>query len=182
MKKNISVFTTDKYLFQKILLELCEEYNVRLGNREDFDIALFDLDSFAGDVSGAITMSRHRDADISLPFSLGSLSEFLHRDDEKIFYLDLARRSAFLRGEEIKLTDVEFSLISVICEGAGDFVSREEILKRVWDNNADGGVINVYVHYLREKLERYGEKIIISSRKGGYKLNEKYLGGAVCKE
>ena len=47
---------------------------------------------------------------------------------------------------------------------------------------ADEGVLNVYVHYLREKLERGGEKIIISSRGLGYKIDEKYLqtGGTVC--
>ena len=31
-----------------------------------------------------------------------------------------------------------------------------------------------------EKLEKGGEKIIISSRKGGYRLNEKLLGGEIC--
>jgi DNA-binding response OmpR family regulator len=35
-------------------------------------------------------------------------------------------------------------------------------------------VLNVYVHYLREKLED-GKKIIISSRKLGYKIDERYL-------
>ena len=46
-------------------------------------------------------------------------------------------------------------------------------------DDADGGILNVYVHYLREKLEKRGEKIIISSRKSGYKIDEKYLKGEV---
>ena len=53
---------------------------------------------------------------------------------------------------------------------------REEILSTVWGGEADSGVINVYIHYLREKLEVCGEKIILSSRKCGYKIDEKYLG------
>ena len=36
---------------------------------------------------------------------------------------------------------------------------------------------------MKEKLEKYGEKIIVSSRKCGYKIDEKYLGGQVpCSE
>ena len=70
--------------------------------------------------------------------------------------------------------------MSVIYGAGGEFISREEILERVWKNSADSGVINVYVHYLREKLERHGEKIILSSRKGGYRIDEKYLGGEIC--
>jgi DNA-binding response OmpR family regulator len=37
------------------------------------------------------------------------------------------------------------------------------------------GLINVYVHYLREKLEVGGEKIINSSRKNGYAIDEKFI-------
>ena len=58
----------------------------------------------------------------------------------------------------------------------GEFVSREEILSQVWNGDADCGIINVYIHYLREKIE-HGEKIILSSRKQGYCIDEKYLGG-----
>ena len=35
--------------------------------------------------------------------------------------------------------------------------------------------MNVYVHYLREKLEYNGEKVIISSRKNGYKIDERFF-------
>ena len=41
---------------------------------------------------------------------------------------------------------------------------------------ADEKTVNVYIHYLREKLESGGEKIIISSRNMGYKIDSKYLG------
>ena len=56
------------------------------------------------------------------------------------------------------------------------YTSREEIAKKVWGDASDG-LINIYVHYLREKLEIGGEKIILSSRKGGYRIDKKYLGG-----
>jgi two-component system OmpR family response regulator len=56
----------------------------------------------------------------------------------------------------------------------GAAVSREVILDRVWHGDADGGIVNVYIHYLREKLETEGERIILASRGRGYSLTEKY--------
>ena len=182
MKKNISVLTNDKYLYQKIYLELCDRCEISPVEQKIADTVLVDVDTYGGVPLGAITMSRYSSADIAIPFPVGALFARLSSGNEKILYLDRESRTAVLRGEKIKLTDVEFSLLSVIYEASGEFVSRDEILKRVWDNGADGGVINVYIHYLREKLEKCGEKIIASSRKGGYKLNEKYLGGDVCSE
>ena len=38
-------------------------------------------------------------------------------------------------------------------------------------------MINVYIHYLREKLELCGEKIIIASREAGYRIDKRFLGG-----
>ena len=85
-------------------------------------------------------------------------------------------RLARLDGAEIKLTESEHRLLLAIAEGGGEFVSRDELAQRVFGKSAEGGILNVYVHYLREKLEGGGEKIILSSRKGGYKIDKKYLG------
>ena len=46
--------------------------------------------------------------------------------------------------------------------------------EHVWHGDADGGIVNVYIHYLREKLEDCGERVIIASRGRGYSLSEKY--------
>ena len=77
-----------------------------------------------------------------------------------------------MRAEFVRSAAKKSSLPRI--EAQGGFVSREEILREIWDNCADAGVINVYVHYLREKIE-HGEKIIISSRNNGYKIDEKYF-------
>jgi len=81
----------------------------------------------------------------------------------------------------LRLTDEEFAHTGVQLLGFTLYhvqitpkTSREELLSRVWGNDTDPGVLNVYVHYLREKLERGGEKIILSSRKCGYRISEKY--------
>ena len=88
-----------------------------------------------------------------------------------------SERVARLDARTIKLTEVEGRLLRLLVDGGGEFVSREELAKKVWGENADGGVLNVYIHYLREKLEAGGEKIILSSRKGGYRIDERFLGG-----
>ena len=87
-------------------------------------------------------------------------------------------KCVLLFGEKIKLTELEYALFSLLYKRQS-FVSREEILASVWHGEADGGIINVYVHYLREKLEKGGEKIILSSRKLGYGISENFLGGKI---
>ena len=182
MKKIISVFTNDIFLFQKIKLDAETEAETRLAEAE-WDLCLFDIDTVKLPVpNGAITMSRVGGADMKIPFLLGSVSALLHANgNEPILTLDANSKCARLRGEKIKFTEVEFSLLSVLYEKGGEFATREEILKTVWGDGADSGIINVYIHYLREKLEAQGEKIIVSSRKCGYKIDEKYFGeGEIC--
>ena len=178
MKKVISVLTSDEYLFQKIKLDTVGFAEAYLGERENPDLVLVDIDTKDG-VSGAVTMSRKAGADLKIPFALGTVEALLLKKAESRPPLSLSEseRCAYLRGEKIKLTDVEYALISLLFEKRGEYALREEILDKVWGGEKDAGVINVYVHYLREKLETHGEKIIISSRKCGYKIDEKFFGG-----
>ncbi|MBE6645170.1 MAG: winged helix-turn-helix transcriptional regulator [Ruminococcaceae bacterium] len=176
--KKICVITEDNFLFQKIKLDTPDDVTVSRLLTDDFSLCLFDLDTMGEKApNGAVTMSRTAEADVRIPFPLGTVGSLLLKSHSSLLSVDGEARAAFLRGEKIKLTEVEFALLSLLASKGGEFVSREEILSSVWGGDADMGVINVYIHYLREKLERHGEKIIISSRKCGYKIEEKYLGG-----
>jgi hypothetical protein len=182
--KAVAVYTEDKYLFQKIHLELLEhdpEISVMLGEgAEAADLTIIDIDTAAPAKGGkAITMARgNRHADLQIPFAIGSIVRLLSRKkDEPILSLDEALRCAYLRGEKIKLTALEFSLLSYLMKKGGEYSPREELLREVFMPGSDRGIINVYIHYLREKLEAGGEKIILSSRGGGYKIEEKFLQG-----
>ena len=179
MKKLISVFTSDLYLFQKIKLDAPTGVEVILGEDARADIVLIDKDNAEIAVEGALTMSRRFSADIKIPFPIGTISNIVSGASEPSSPLTLSEseKCAYLRGERIKLTDVEYSLLSLLFQKKGEFALREEILDTVWGGTKDAGVINVYIHYLREKLEAHGEKIIISSRKCGYKIDEKFFGG-----
>lgn len=183
MKKLIGVFTSDKFLYQKIKLWAPTGCEVRLS--EVGEISLWDIDTLGTPEISAITMSRHRGADLTLPLSIDEIENLITKDEKSSppLKLDEGERAAILRAEKIKLTEIEYSLLSAIYKRMGGYASRDELLSEVWSGKADSGIINVYVHYLREKLEKYGEKIIVSSRKCGYKIDEKYIGGkALCSE
>ena len=179
LKKLISVFTSDLYLFQKMKLDAPTGVEVILGECESADIVLIDIDTVTKDRDGAITMSRRVPADIKIPFPLGTVARLISGSatSESPLSLSESDKCAFLRGERIRLTEVEYSLLSLLFHKKGEYALREEILDTVWGGTKDAGVVNVYVHYLREKLEAHGEKIIISSRKCGYKIDEKFFGG-----
>ena len=116
--------------------------------------------------------------DLPLPFAFTELFSAIEGCGGNAPKLTLGERCAYLRGEKIPLTEVELALLRVLYDAKGEYVSREELLSRVWAEGTDNGVVNVYVYYLRQKLER-GEKIINTSRKLGYKIDANYLGGGV---
>lgn len=175
--KRVSVFTRDDFLFKKIAFSLGDCEVIRAVREEDTlgsDCVFIDVDTSPVTVEGAVTMSRRRPAVLAIPFTLSAPSAMLSRSGSPACSLVPKRRSVIMQGEEIRLTELEYALFELIVNAGEDCVSREEILERVWGGEADGGIINVYVHYLREKLERQGEKLIISRRGRGYTLSEKY--------
>ena len=176
--KKITVRTSDRFLFQKIRLALLEKAEVTL-NDTDAALEIVDIDSGFTPSEGGVTVSRISHADLRIPFTVKELLK-VALGSGPILSLKGEERCAVLRGEPIKLTEVEYALFRALYNRDGEYASREEILSEVWDENADTGVINVYIHYLREKLERGGEKIINSSRKMGYRIDKKYLGGDEC--
>ncbi|MBQ7333126.1 MAG: winged helix-turn-helix transcriptional regulator [Clostridia bacterium] len=173
--RKVRILTKNKYLFQKLYLELSFGGEFIITDT-DADITLCDVDTEKA-IPGAILMSYKKDeCDVLLPERLGKIRKMLLSYKEVPLRVNENERCAVLFGEKIKLTEIEYALFSLLYK-RGTFVSREEILSTVWTADADSGIINVYVHYLREKLEKGGEKIIISSRKLGYRISERYLGG-----
>lgn len=183
MNKTVFVMTKDDFLFQKIRLILLEENTlaVRTESPEGcVGAILADIDTLPDVPLGAVRMSKSSECELSVPFTDEQLIVAVSNGAQEIAPLTLGDRCAYLDEREIKLTEQEFALLSTLCSRGG-FVSREELLRSVWGEGADGGVLNVYVHYLREKLEFRGEKIIISSRGQGYKIAEKFLSGGGTK-
>lgn len=87
------------------------------------------------------------------------------------------RAAVMLNGEEIPLTEREYALFSILWEQEG-IVSRETLFREVWGGKGEPSVVNVYIHYLRNKLSRGGRNYILS-RRGGYLLLK---GEPICQD
>ena len=172
MKKTFAIRTKNAILGQRIRLELIGLHGMRETDSDLADFVFCDIDTETPR-GGELTLSQSGAASIPVPVPMGALFEAMNRRCAGISAI-ADERAALISGQKIKLTEIEFALFSLLLKSGGDFVPREEILRKIWPDGTDGGVINVYVHYLREKLEFSGEKIIIS-RRGGYAIDGRFL-------
>ena len=80
------------------------------------------------------------------------------------------------RGQRlVALTAREYALLVLLLQHSGQVLSREQILRHVWNDQqaTASNVIEVYVRYLRQKLEEQGEKRLIHTVRGqGYCLSD----------
>jgi two-component system, OmpR family, response regulator len=87
--------------------------------------------------------------------------------------LDPATRTV-RRGEtEIQLSTKEFQVLEVFMRHPGEVLSRYQLLEGAWDTGYEhrSNVIDVYVRYLREKLDRpFGVETLETVRGAGYRL------------
>ena len=89
--------------------------------------------------------------------------------------LDLRRRRAQRNGRTIELSPMEFSLLEFMMRNQGRVVTRTQILDHLWgyDFATDSNLVDVYVAYLRRKVDKgAGQKLIRTVRGVGYALGE----------
>lgn len=89
--------------------------------------------------------------------------------------LDIASRRVQRRGRQVELTMKEFELLRYLMEHPREVLTREQILENVWgyDFMGESNVIEVYIRYLRLKIEDEGDKRLIQTVRGvGYVLRE----------
>ena len=86
--------------------------------------------------------------------------------------LDLVSHTARVADEEIELTPREFSLLEYFMSKPGEMLSRTRICQHVWGGVHDeSNVVDVYVNYLRKKIEGAGGPRLIHTVRGqGYIL------------
>ncbi|MEY3462246.1 MAG: hypothetical protein RLZZ468_24 [Cyanobacteriota bacterium] len=107
---------------------------------------------------------RQRDLQQPLVLQVGDLS------------LNPSIRQVKRGNRSVALTAREYQLLLLLLERKGTVVSREQILRQVWndDQGTSSNVIEVYVRYLRQKLEQGGERRLIHTIRGqGYCLSER---------
>jgi two-component system OmpR family response regulator len=88
--------------------------------------------------------------------------------------LDPTVKKAWRGAREISLTPKEFTLLAYLMAHAGAVLSRTRLLSNVWEVGFDPGtkVVDVYIRYLRQKIDREGEQPLIKTVRGfGYMLS-----------
>ncbi|MCB0583854.1 MAG: response regulator transcription factor [Phaeodactylibacter sp.] len=78
-------------------------------------------------------------------------------------------------GEPVELTQKEFALLEYLLRNKGKVCRRTRIIEKVWDINFDHdtSVIDVYINFLRKKLDHPGEPSFVETIRGvGYRVND----------
>ena len=89
--------------------------------------------------------------------------------------LDTRSHTVTRGGQEIALSPREYAMLEYLIANAGTVLSREQIEDHVWNLEYEGGsnVVDVYIRYLRRKLEDgFGGKLLHTVRGAGYVLRE----------
>ena len=90
--------------------------------------------------------------------------------------LDTKRRSARRGGVELELTSKEYALLELLMLRSGQIVTRSDVWEQLYDfdQEMESNVIDVFVAYLRKKVERPGMPKLIHTRRGqGYMMEER---------
>lgn len=83
--------------------------------------------------------------------------------------IDTKSRTLKRNNEEINLTTKEYELLMILIENKDKVVTRDELLERIWSYDTETNIIDVYIKYLRSKLNNENkEEYIQTVRSIGY--------------
>ncbi len=174
-KKRALVITRSDIILRLVRCELSPELECYMADRTatGYDYIIYDYDFCEKMDLPGISIGWGEGADITLPFPIGELRAKILSPRQELT-LDRTGLIATLCGRKVRLTELEATLLDLIIRGGKEYTSRESLHRALWGERATDGALNVYIHYLRRKLELTDEKVILSSREG-YKINERYL-------
>ncbi|NLM52608.1 MAG: response regulator transcription factor [Firmicutes bacterium] len=89
--------------------------------------------------------------------------------------MDIKAYTVRVQQQPVELTKREFSLLQYMLENKGIVLSREKLLEHVWgyDYAGDTNVVDVYIRYLRSKIDEvFGLKLIHTVRGVGYVIKD----------
>jgi DNA-binding response OmpR family regulator len=127
---------------------------------DDYLVKPFAMAELLARVS-ALLRRRDRTPDTSNVLQIGDLA------------LDLLRHEARRSDRLIELTAKEFGLLEYLMRNPGLVLSRTQIIDHVWryDVEAVSNIVDIYIHYLREKIDKGAPKPLIKTVRGvGYKI------------
>jgi two-component system OmpR family response regulator len=126
---------------------------------DDYVTKPFSLEEVAARLRGLLRRTRRAVVDDGL-LVVGDLT------------LDEASHEVTRAGEEIRLTATEFELLRYLMRNPKRVLSKAQILDRVWqyDFGGQGNIVELYISYLRRKIEKNHEPMIHTLRGAGYML------------
>ncbi len=159
--------------------ELCREL------RETTEIPILFISARTSDDDKIIALSIGGDDYIQKPYSLsvllakvkavlkryGSRETAKYADDR--LTVDFNARQVFVDKAPVKLTSLEFRLLTYLIQNTGRVVSKQELFEKVWEDKFTGdGTLNVHIRKIREAIEREpgNPEYIITAWGDGYRF------------
>lgn len=99
--------------------------------------------------------------------------------DEEVFKsrwleVDFVRRIVKVSGQQVKLTRIEYNILSLLARNAGKVVTQTQIMREVWKPGMENetNLLRVHIAYLRRKIEPQSDKpeLLITEPAVGYRL------------
>lgn len=89
-------------------------------------------------------------------------------------FLDPEKHQAVRAGQQLELTRTEFFILERLMNAAGRVVKRDQIIESVWgERNISGNILNVFIGFLRAKVDRPGLPRLLHTERGvGYSIRE----------
>lgn len=168
----VLVVSNDEMFGRAISIEIAESGYLSDFSKKiegGYDIYIIDEDSVSSSKINMpkVTFSRvDGQAHLVRPFLIENLLEAIKKASEK-------QDGEFdkNRYEHIQLTEKERKLLDLLLDHRGCAVSVDEISRVVWEKEVNSNIVNVYIRYLREKLEGDSDRRIIFTVRGkGYKI------------
>lgn len=127
---------------------------------DDYLTKPFSLEELVARIRGVLRRAKLAESEPAEQLTVGDLT------------LDGLSRSVTRGGDEISLTTTEFELLRYLMQNAGRAISRTEILDRVWNYSFGGrsSIVDLYISYLRKKLDQDREPMIQTVRGIGYMI------------
>lgn len=160
--------------------ELCKEL------RRNTEIPILFISARTSDDDKIVALSIGGDDYIQKPYSLGVLlakvkvvlKRYGQKDHKEYsdghLTVNFAAKQVFIDGQPVKLTSLEFKLLSFLIQNPNKVISKQELFEKVWEDKFTGdGTLNVHIRRIREAIERNpgSPEYIITVWGDGYKFS-----------
>ena len=101
-------------------------------------------------------------------------TEFSAKYSDGWLTVDFNARQVLIEGNPVKLTSLEFKLLSYLIKNGNKVISKQELFEEVWEDKFTGdGTLNVHIRKIREAIEREpgNPEYIITVWGDGYKFS-----------